>query len=100
MAAEKLKAHLVDMGAGVFVIAAVLYFGHLGVQGSLGLRAGKAAQLEEQRLTAELRSLQVEHARLNNLTHRLSDSYLDLDLLDERARDILGYIREDEIVVR
>ena len=37
---------------------------------------------------------------LKNLTHRLSDSYLDLDLLDEEVRDVLGYVRADEIVIR
>jgi cell division protein FtsB len=38
--------------------------------------------------------------RMENLTHRLSDSYLDLDLLDQQARDVLGMIRADEIVIR
>jgi cell division protein FtsB len=37
---------------------------------------------------------------MENLTTRLSDDYLDLDLLSERARDILGYVRADEIVIR
>ena len=30
---------------------------------------------------------------------RLSDDYLDLDLLDQQARDVLGLVRSDEIVV-
>ncbi|HAM89325.1 MAG TPA: septum formation initiator precursor, partial [Rhodobacteraceae bacterium] len=37
---------------------------------------------------------------MENLTHRLSDGYLDLDLLDEQARRVLGMIRPDEIVIR
>jgi cell division protein FtsB len=36
---------------------------------------------------------------MENLTHRLSDTYLDLDLLDERARNVLGLVRADEIVI-
>jgi len=36
---------------------------------------------------------------MENLTRRLSDSYLDLDLLDERARNVLGLARSDEIIV-
>ncbi|MGL4320838.1 MAG: septum formation initiator family protein, partial [Paracoccaceae bacterium] len=32
--------------------------------------------------------------------HRLSDAYLDIDLLDQQARDVLGYVRADEIVIR
>jgi len=35
-----------------------------------------------------------------NLTRRLSDTYLDLDLLDQHARSILGMIRADEIVIQ
>jgi cell division protein FtsB len=37
---------------------------------------------------------------MENLTRRLSDNYLDLDLLDEQARDVLGMIRADEIVIQ
>jgi cell division protein FtsB len=33
------------------------------------------------------------------LTRRLSDEFLDLDLLDERARNVLGYKRPDEIML-
>jgi cell division protein FtsB len=44
--------------------------------------------------------LQANLAELENLTIRLSDGFLDLDLLDERARDVLGYVRYDEIVIR
>jgi cell division protein FtsB len=44
--------------------------------------------------------LLLELAELENRTHRLSDDYLDVDLLDEQARDVLGYVRADEIVIR
>jgi cell division protein FtsB len=37
---------------------------------------------------------------MENLTTRLSDNFLDLDLLDQQARDVLGLIRTDEIVIR
>jgi cell division protein FtsB len=37
---------------------------------------------------------------MENLTMRLSDNFLDLDLLDQQARDVLGMIRADEIVIR
>ena len=39
-------------------------------------------------------------AEMENLTRRLSDTYLDLDLLDQQARSVLGMIRADEIVIR
>ena len=55
---------------------------------------------EQKTLARELASLEARVARMENLTTRLSDDYLDLDLLSERARDILGYVRADEIVIR
>ena len=37
----------------------------------------------------------------NDMTNvRMSDEYLDLDLLDEQARDILGQIRSDEVIIQ
>ncbi|WP_296761876.1 septum formation initiator family protein [Sediminimonas sp.] len=90
---------------GMLVIVALAtmmgsYFTFAAVRGDHGLfrRAEIAAQAET--LRAELDRLQADVARMENLTRRLSDEYLDLDLLDEQARDVLGVIRADEIVVR
>ena len=76
---------------GYFTFAAVM--GEHGKFRRIELRAEVAA-LEDTRA-----SLQTELARISNLTSRLSDDNLDLDLLDERARDVLGYLRADEVVV-
>ena len=45
-------------------------------------------------------ALKAESARIENKVNRLSGSYVDLDLLDERARDVLGFVRADELVIR
>jgi cell division protein FtsB len=37
---------------------------------------------------------------MQNRTKRLSDEYLDIDLLDEQAREVLGYVRADEVVIQ
>jgi len=55
---------------------------------------------EGRALMIELALLQAEVDQMENLTRRLSDTYLDLDLLDEQARDVLGMVRADEIVIR
>ena len=77
-----------------------LYFAYAAVQGDYGLFKRAEIEAEGRDLTAELAQLQAEVARMENLTHRLSDTYLDLDLLDQQARDVLGLIRADEIVIR
>ena len=51
-------------------------------------------------LRVELAALSDEVARMENLARRMSDDFLDLDLLDQQARDVLGLIRADEIVAR
>ena len=60
--------------------------------------AGEGRQAAD--LTVERDKLALQLAQLKNLTHRLSDGYLDVDLLDEQVRDVLGYVRADEIVIR
>lgn len=76
------------------------YFTFAAVQGDYGVIRRVQLNAEAKALTAERDALEAEVARMENLTRRLSDAYLDLDLLDERARDVLGYIRADEIVIR
>ena len=77
-----------------------LYFTFAAVQGDFGILRRAEINHDIQKLQAELTSLNVEIAGLKNLTRRLSDHYLDLELLDQQARDILGYVRSDELVIQ
>lgn len=82
------------------LMALGLYFTFAAVQGDYGVFKRAEVKAEGRALTAELATLEAEVARMENLTRRLSDSYLDLDLLDQQARDVLGYVRADELVIR
>ena len=84
----------------VLLTGVIAVFAHSGLQGDHGLAAYREAAAEERHLRAELDQLRAERDRLANKVVRLSDRYLDLDLLDERARAVLGLVREDELVVR
>ncbi|WP_136649184.1 FtsB family cell division protein [Paracoccus aeridis] len=77
-----------------------LYFAIAAVQGPSGILRRVQLDAETADLVAERDRLQAEVDRMKNLTRRLSNEYLDMDLLDERARDVLGYARPDEIVIR
>ena len=77
-----------------------LYFTFAAVQGDYGLFKRIEMRAEGDALQLELAALQSEVDRMENLTTRLSDDFLDLDLLDQQARDVLGLIRADEIVIR
>lgn len=75
------------------------YFTFAAVQGDYGLFRRIQIEAERDVYQAELDALRVETAEMTLLTHRLSDDYLDLDLLDQQARQRLGYMRPDEIVL-
>ena len=77
-----------------------LYFAFAAVQGDYGLFRRAEILSDAKKLEAELTMLQSEVDKMRNLTWRMSDEYLDLDLLDEKARDILGQIRSDEVIIQ
>lgn len=91
------------LGAMLFLVLALTlgsYFTFAAVQGNHGLfqRIETEARIEALRMTRD--RLAAELDRMENRTRRLSDDYLDLDLLDQQARDVLGMIRADELVFR
>ncbi|ARE39680.1 Cell division protein DivIC (FtsB), stabilizes FtsL against RasP cleavage [Rhodovulum sp. P5] len=88
---------LVFLGLG---FSASIYFTFAAVQGDYGLFRRVQIEADIQRLRNEKAALSASLEDLTNRTRRLSDGYLDLDLLDERAREVLGLIRADEIVIR
>lgn len=77
-----------------------LYFTFAAVQGSFGLFNRVQIEAETVALRDTRDTLRAELATLENRTRRLSDEFLDLDLLDERARYVLGMLRPDEIAIR
>lgn len=86
----------------IFVTLTVLlglYFAFASVQGDFGLFRRLQIEAEARTLTTERDMLKREVAVLSNRTRRISDDYLDLDLLDEQARSVLGLVRADEVVM-
>ncbi|WP_380052796.1 septum formation initiator family protein [Falsihalocynthiibacter sp. SS001] len=83
---------------GIFASAA--YFTFAAVQGDYGVFHRIQIEAEAEILREELAVISAEVREMENKTHRLSDEYLDLDLLDEQSRSVLGLVRSDEIVIR
>jgi cell division protein FtsB len=77
-----------------------LYFTFAAVQGQFGLFNRVQVQAEVAVLEERRAAMATELAALENRTRRLSDEYLDIDLLDERARFVLGLMRSDDLVIR
>jgi cell division protein FtsB len=92
-----------NLGATVYtlvVFALAIYFMFGAVQGNYGLFRRIQIDAEAEILRQDVARLEAELAQISNKTRRLSDEFLDLDLLDEQARDVLGLVRADEIVIR
>ncbi len=82
----------------IFLLAS--YFTFASVQGNYGLFRRVQIDAESLVLRQERDQLFQAVSEIRNKTHRLSDGFLDLDLLDEQARDVLGLVRFDEVVIR
>ncbi|MCC5971375.1 MAG: septum formation initiator family protein [Pararhodobacter sp.] len=76
------------------------YLTFAAVQGEYGLFNRIQIDADAATLRVERDRLALELAEIENRTRRLSDAYLDLDLLDQQARSMLGYVRADEIILR
>lgn len=103
MKPAKIRSKTGSIGPVLFFAVAFamgLYFTFAAVQGDYGLFRRAEINAEADDLRRQLDEVSREVARMENLTRRMSDDYLDLDLLDEQARSILGVLRSDEIVIR
>ena len=80
-------------------IAAVIYFGYHFVEGQRGLMAWLTLAEQIEMAETELQTLKLESAETGHRVALLSPNGLDTDMLDERARKILGLSRKDEIIL-
>ena len=81
-------------------LALTSYFVFAAIQGDYGHIKRIQVDSEERRLVLRLEALKLEREQLKNKTYRLSDGYLDLDLLDERVRKVLGMARVNDVIIR
>ena len=76
-----------------------LYFSYSALNGQYGLFNKFRYQAEEAVLLKKLNQIRIVNSQLENKVHRLSKDYLDLDLLDQQARKILGLAKSNEIII-
>jgi len=81
------------------VLVAIFYFGYHTIQGNHGLLKLKELRAEMVELEDKAAGIQADKAALEIKVGNLRRDNLDLDLLDERARDVLGFQEQDEVVI-
>ena len=93
------KTPLGNVAVTLVSLILAAYFCFSAIQGDYGILQRAEYQEELYQLRKNFNQLEKSISLLENKTRRLSDDFLDLDLLDERARIILGFIRPDEVII-
>ena len=76
----------------------LLYFTYIAIFGNNGLKSYINLEFEMIELNKNLNSLKKVMHDLEKKTSKLKND-LDLDLLDQQSRIVLGLIRNDEIMI-
>ena len=85
--------------APFMLILMVAYFGMSFVQGDRGLLAWIRLSDEIELVQGDLANLVLERTQMEHRIQLLRPNGLDLDMLGERARALLGFAHRDEIVI-
>ena len=83
----------------VIGICAISYFAYHAINGQHGLLALRQLTQQVSVASLELQTVQTERMSLERKVKLLHPESLDPDMLDERARLMLGYGYEDDIIV-
>jgi cell division protein FtsB len=92
-------SHLRRFAPTVFAIFLVLYFLFHSIQGDRGLLAWARLSQDLDVAQTELAYLKEERVKLDRRVSHLRRDNLDLDLLEERARVMLNFMREGEVMI-
>lgn len=96
---EEIGYRLGQVAPQALAAAAVVYFAFHAVQGERGLMAHKRLSEELQQTRALAEQVAEERARWENRVALLRPEGIDPDMLEERARLLLNYLRDDEVVI-
>jgi cell division protein FtsB len=82
----------------LFLVLVTFYLGFHAVSGERGVFALFKETRKLDDLKAELVEVHAKRATLDHKVQLMSDSSLDLDLLDEQVRRVLGMANKSEVV--
>ncbi len=96
---RELKVHARQIAGPVIGISMVVYFAYHAVQGDRGLIALGKMRQNVNALQAEVLDVREQRMALERKVKALRLDSLDLDVLEEQARIVLGYGYADEMDV-
>lgn len=80
-------------------ICLVAYFGYHLLEGRRGLLAWQHLDIQLARVQERMSDLQKQESVLSNRIRLLKSESICTDMLVERAKEVLGYVHNDEVVV-
>jgi len=95
MIKEKLASTFLLLGLSFVLV----YFGYQMLYGNHGLIRLMSLDEETEQLTYELTEVREQRTNLETRIQHLRRESLDLDMLDERARAVLGYAHKNDLVI-
>ena len=90
---------ILEISLSTVCLILCFYFIIASFKGEFGVSSKYELLAKEIALTEELKLINEKTQAVKNKIRRLSDTSLDLELLDQQARKILGLIGEDELIV-
>ena len=96
---KQIRYRLLQALGPALVMMALAYFAYHAIEGNHGLLALQGLNRELAELEGKAAAVKAERSRLEAKVANLRRDNLDLDLLDERARDVLGYSGPGEVVL-
>ena len=95
---NNIKPVLINLSLFVCLLLFLIYFSYVAIFGNNGLKSYIDLEFEIIELNNNLNSLERVMHELEMKTSKLSNN-LDLDLLDQQSRSVLGLIRNDELMI-
>lgn len=92
---EKIK----NSGLLIFIVFLFFYFSYFTINGDRGLLRYMYLNKEIKQAQAISDQFRTQKEELESKVKLLSSNSLDVDLLEERAREVLNYVGEDEFII-
>lgn len=96
---QRRKSYLRPLIVPVLALTFTGYFAWHGWHGSFGMEARRQLAVEATRLDRELAKAKAERVAVERRVNLLRAANLESDMLDERAREILGFANANEVAI-
>ena len=96
---KKINNIFLNLSIVTLLLSFFFYFTFVAIYGNHGLKKKIDLEFKILELSKKLSLLELKSSRIEHQTKKLRNDNLDIDLLDQQARIVLGLIRPDEIIL-